>query len=161
MEGIMTAPGYGFVELSWPELEHAWDVGLRQRANAIREGQAARYGASAAPGDALAMSVLSCGPELAVAKWTGEYWRGPEPYDPLAADVGRDIQVRSTDRANGCLICHQCDADEHRFFLVVGTMPAFRVVGHILGRDAKRPDHWRTDVSRPAFFVPQYALTAL
>jgi len=149
------------VRLTNAECRQAAYVGINRRLDAMKRESTEVYG-SAHNGDYWTVDVEAAAAELAAAKALGRYWSpADDPSEDREGDLGDGLQVRHTKRANGCLICHQRDADEHRFFLVVGSMPAFRVVGHILGRDAKKPEWWRTDVHRPAFFVPQYALTAL
>lgn len=96
--------------------------------------------------------------ELAVAKLEGCYW------EPVWRQIDRDRddlsgwQVRSTSRPNGSLLLHAEDPDAGRFVLVVGLAPKFQVVGWTLGKLGKRPEFWRTDTGRPAFFVPPSAL---
>lgn len=148
------------VTLSWPEMEHAWDVGLRRLARGIREGAQPRYGAPNELAPRMAINVASCPPEYAVAKLTGEFWHGPEPFDPTAPDVGADIQVRHTDLRHGCLLTHPEDKDHERFYLVTDTddPTTFLVVGWLWGGEAKQQHWWRTNIRHPAFLTPQNML---
>lgn len=95
--------------------------------------------------------------ELAVAKALGVYWSGQDTPD-CDGDIRAGEQVRHTERPNGCLIVHKKNADDHKFYLVTGIMPTMNVVGWIMGRDAKQEQWWRTNVPKPAYFVPQSAL---
>ena len=79
--------------------------------------------------------------------------------DMKCPDVG-DVDVRMTMHENGRLIIHPDDPDDRAFYLVTGAYGDYVVRGWIRGGDAKR-DEWWTDPSggRPAYFVPQDALT--
>lgn len=96
--------------------------------------------------------------EIAVAKCIGRYWSGSvgsfkEP------DIGQDVQVRWTHLVTGRLIVRDDDPDEHRYVLVVGTAPRYRVVGWMRGSEAKNPLFAKDPNGRPsAFFVPQSCL---
>ncbi len=97
------------------------------------------------------------GAEMAVAKALDRFW---SPNNrPDKADIGERLGVRYTAYPNGHLILHPNDEDGHIFVLVVGAMPEYEVVGHVLGQDGKREEWWR-EGERPAFFVPQGNLTA-
>jgi len=149
------------VRLTDAECRLAASVGVARRLDSLAAGRTEVYGSPTA-GTTWDIDVEAAAGELAVAKALGRYWA---PADDHAADR-RDgdvdgLQVRHTRRPDGCLICHQRDHDDHRFVLVVGAAPFFRVVGSILGVDAKRPEHWRSDVPRPAFFVAQRFLTSV
>lgn len=75
------------------------------------------------------------------------------------ADVGRDLQVRSTHWPEGRLRVHDYDADDAIFILVTGRRLHYMVRGWLYGHEAKNPD-WSTapDGKREAFFVPQQNL---
>ena len=78
------------------------------------------------------------------------------------ADVGRNVEVRCTDLADGCLIVRANDAPERWYVLVTGKPPTFTVRGYIRGADARRPEYMRDPHGhRPAWFVPQSHLTPL
>ena len=95
--------------------------------------------------------------ELAVAKAFDLYW-GPGTFATRHdGDVCR-LEVRTTPRSGGALICHPEDPDDRAFILVTGQAPAYRLAGWIPGGDAKREAWWRTDVRAAAYFVPQSAL---
>jgi hypothetical protein len=145
------------VTLTWEELEYAMDVAVHRAIVAKQDGRRDRYGC--APAQWAHTHVESYPPELAVAKWTGLEWHGPDPYDPDLADVGDDIEVRSTTRRDGCLITHPADKDDRRFYLVIPKGPedprTFHIVGWRWGRETKVPRYWRTNTGRPAYFTPQ------
>jgi hypothetical protein len=138
------------------EALQACQVGVLRNLEAINRGRKHRHGFN---GDAWAAHIEGAAAELAVSKYLDRYWIAVVP-DPslLPGDVGERTQVRCTARANGCLIVHEDDPDDHGFILVVGAMPRFKIVGWLFGREAKHPTFWREDTGRPAYFVPQTAL---
>lgn len=96
--------------------------------------------------------------EQALAKAMGAYWSG-EVGNLSASDIGKKIEVRTTQRQDGSLILHEWDKDDAHFFLLTGQHGTYRIVGWIEGRDGKRAAFWRDPVGgRPAYFVPQAAL---
>jgi hypothetical protein len=82
--------------------------------------------------------------EMALAKWLGVYYE-PRNMDFKGPDVGRECQVRSTTRDNGCLIVRPNDAktQKHKFVLAI-TPPGLSVwlVGWRFG-DECRKDEFR------------------
>ena len=100
-------------------------------------------------------------PSLRWRKALGIFWESlAEDPDTLPGDVG-EFQVRHTHRENGCLIVHPADKDDAPFILVTGLLPNYVVHGSILGADAKNLEWWREGDGRPAYFVPQSALTPI
>lgn len=103
------------------------------------------------------------GAEVAVARWTGLEWNRGHRRKP---DVGDDVEVRNTRRADGLLTVYTYDKPERRFVLAIGTFPSYTIVGWLPGRDAVTEAHWRPkgsivagytlDVAR--FIVPQSEL---
>lgn len=136
-------------------------TGVNRRLEAMAASRVEVYG-KAAGGAYWETDLEAAAAELALAKALGVHWCGMDGPDKDTGDVA-GAQVRHTKRENGSLICHDRDADDHRFVLVTGSMPAFTVRGWILGGDAKDKRFWRDRpaVPRPAFFVPQSALKPL
>lgn len=146
------------VVLSNAECRAAAYVGLNRRLDAMRDGRVEVYG-SAAPGGFWNVDIEAAAAELAVAKALGVFWAACDtPEEDRGGDVGPGVQVRHTQYPNGSLIVHDRDADDHRFVLVTGAMPTFRIAGWLHGHAAKVAAHWKADAPRPAFFVPQSAL---
>ena len=145
-------------------------VGEARRASAVALGRPARYGFN--KDDPTASDINAAGGELASAllyrlPWTGCYYR---ELDPKPADIGRATEVRTREVHPAMtaetmdLLAHPEDPDDWNLVLVVGTLPTYEVVGHISGARAKRQGWWkdpsgRSGASRPAYFVPQHALT--
>jgi hypothetical protein len=69
------------------------------------------------------------------------------------ADVGEDIEVRSTKYANGALILRDNDADDRRYVLViVDPMQGFEIKGWAWGHEAKTDAWFKNDQGRPAWW---------
>jgi hypothetical protein len=82
------------------------------------------------------------------------YW-SDDPRPDYDGDIGEGIQVRHTHRANGRLILHPEDRDDHVFYLARGTAPAFEIVGFISGERGKSQEFWADPgTGRPAYFIP-------
>ena len=149
------------VRLTNAECRAAAHVGLDRRLGALAASTHEVYG-RAANGAYWEIDIEAAAGEVAVAKAFGVFYSAADTVaEDRLGDVAPGVQVRHTKRNDGSLICHDRDADDHRFVLVTGAMPTFNVVGWILGAEAKAQEFWRTNVPRPAFFVPQRALTPL
>ncbi len=143
------------VTLTPSEFVLAAQVGARRRvANLLVQ----RHGAHGAP-DAWGPDIEGACAECAAAKALGVYWLSSVSFsERQAGDLAGGIEVRATERADGCLLLHPRDHDDRPYVLVTGRAPTFVVVGFVFGRDGKRPEWWREDVRSPAWFVPQAAL---
>lgn len=147
------------VTLSWAEVFQGANAGVMRHLLNLKDGNRHAHGYSG--GEGWELHITGALGELAFAKLTNRYWESvASDFRSLIGDVGRH-QVRTTARENGCLIVHERDPDDAMFFLVIGTAPTFYVAGGIQGSAAKSEEWWRTDTGRPAFFVPQDALTPL
>lgn len=103
-------------------------------------------------------TIGACG-EIAFSKAFGQYWSPSVNTFHEIADVGRDIEVRSTRLNNGSLIVRNNDADDRWFVLVTGEPPLMTIRGRILGIDAKKKEYLRDPHGhRKAWFVPQDVL---
>lgn len=102
--------------------------------------------------------VGACG-EIALCKVMNWYWSPSVNTFHSVADVGANVEVRSSARADGSLIIRGNDADDRWYVGVFGEPPFLYVAGFIHGSQAKR-DEWVRDPNgmRPAWFVPQSAL---
>lgn len=140
------------VRLSPGECRAAAYVGINRRLDSMRNQRQEVHGA-AAGGDYWTIDVEAAGAELALAKALGVHWTGLDGPDKDVGDVA-GAQVRHSRRPDASLILHERDADGDRFVLVTGALPEMTVRGWLHGRDGKRPEFWRTNVPRPAYFVP-------
>lgn len=111
------------------------------------------------PDNAEANHVLGAMGECAFAIHLGETYKATINTFKVGGDVG-PYQVRTRRSATASLIVRDGDRDTDIFVLVVQERELrFRVVGWILGGDAKRAD-WKSDPGNrlPAYFVPQERL---
>lgn len=111
-------------------------------------GRAETYGAS---GNSIDPHFIGAIGECAVAKYFGWYWNG-SLGNLKAKDVGT-IQVRSSSRKDPSLILHDRDNDDDCFILVSINGNVATLHGWLYARDGKRPEYWRTDTGRPAYFI--------
>lgn len=147
------------IELTQMEIFTAASAGVRRRMSAIRHGRIQPYGD---PGENVwDIDIESAAAEMSVARAVDAFWtpvvRKPEE---LEGDCGA-YQVRSTWRSNGRLIIHDEDLDDAVFIFVTGRIPTFTICGWMFGWEAKDIRFWKEDAPRPAFFVPQDALSKM
>ena len=99
--------------------------------------------------------------ELAVARALGK------SYDWTSVPMRKDddvdgIQVRGTDRHDGCLITHDDDIDGPYVLVTLSITGPRKVEATLRGwkplAECNDPMFWRDDVPHPAYFVPQIAL---
>jgi hypothetical protein len=103
----------------------------------------------------------ACG-EIGLGKLTGQWFVPGLNTFHSAPDCLRDVEVRSTDRADGSLIVRDNDADDRRFVLAVVSGSKVSFLGWMWGREAKQ-DRWVRDPhgNRQAWFVPQRVLRSM
>ncbi len=97
--------------------------------------------------------------ELALAKALGVYWNFSVDTFRTKPDVaGYEVRTRTNPKWD--LFIRGNDSDRRKYALVVIDNGGFRIVGYMLGADAKRRE-WLRDYgnrSAAAYFVPQAAL---
>jgi hypothetical protein len=90
--------------------------------------------------------------ELAFCKLRGIYWSG---LGGIRAKDGGEVDVRWTKHeGTGGLIVYPHDPDDGRIVLMDGFAPTYRVIGWIVGVEAKR-DEWLKDFG---YLVPRNEL---
>jgi len=98
--------------------------------------------------------------ELFAANVIGIEW-GATVNSFKGADLGSNIQVKSSKNPNSCLIFRCDDNPKHNYVLVTCAGDVFTIVGWIPGVEAKK-DCWYTNAQCPSrpkqYFVPQSAL---
>jgi len=124
----------------------------------IRRGCQQAYGAA---GHNLNTDILGALGELAYCIYTNQPWS--ESVNTFKApDVGKNVQVRTTRSKNNRLIVRRHDKDDDVFVLVIADGLKFKIVGSILGKDAKRDKFTSAPAGRPAaWFVNQGALSKI
>ncbi|CAB4197130.1 hypothetical protein UFOVP1304_4 [uncultured Caudovirales phage] len=143
------------ITLTPPEMMIASQVGCMRHISAVKAGLTDKHGAS--PGNWQVHIDGALG-EIAVAKALDRFWSG-SVNTFKAADIGANIQVRTSQRHDSRLIVRHDDSDDDLFVLVTGIAPDYRVRGWISGADAKQ-DQWLANPHNreAAFFVPESAL---
>lgn len=139
------------VQLSWTEVAVAARIGETRYMRALAAGRVPAHGIPRA--EAWGAHIEGACAELAAAKGLGVYW--PMTIEPdHGGDLGLGIHVRSSPRADACLILHDTDADG-LYYLVVGETARWRVAGSARVPEARDRGYWRFDVRSPAYFIPQ------
>lgn len=106
-------------------------------------------------------TIGACG-EMALCKSQGAFWTPSVNTFHAVADVGANVEVRTTRRSDGCLIIRDNDPPDRWYVLVTGEPPNMDIRGLIRGDRARQPQ-WMANPNgyRPAWFVPQEALQRL
>lgn len=93
--------------------------------------------------------------ELAFCKFMGFEWEATVNTFKLPDAMGV-YQIRQTDLERGSLIVREKDSDNEPYVLITGKGTQFKVVGWMMGGDAKQ-DKWirNPNDKKPAWFVPQ------
>jgi hypothetical protein len=142
------------VQLDFPEIEVAVTGGIRRRLRSMQRGLRDSAGFR---GDKWEIDIEGAAAEYAAAKGLGVYW-SPKVDTFKAGDLG-PVQIRLGLEDRYSLIIRPNDHDDDPFLLVVGRIPAFRLVGWVYGRDGKQDLYWKAPNGRPgAWFLPQSAL---
>lgn len=146
--------------LTTSDLYFAAQAGIMRRISAIKKQRNEPFGTPST--DLWDVDIESCIAEYLVAKAFNMAWI-PYRENPIEiqADVGANIQIRSTKLQYGNLILHEEDKDDHFFVLVIGTGLDKRIVGWITGEDGKQQMYWQTKTGRPCYFVPQSRLHSI
>ncbi len=106
-------------------------------------------------------TVGACG-EIAVAKHLdGWFVPGVNTFHKVA-DCMKNIEVRSTTIATGCLIVRDNDDNGRKYILAIVASPSVKLIGWMYGKNAK-VDKFKRDPGsrRQAWFVPQDQLYSM
>lgn len=135
------------VKLDESEMRMGEIVGNIRRDFAIRNKIKA---ADNAPEDerARTIDILGTLGEIASAKALNMHWQPAMVYDAAQIDVGGSFEIRTTDNPYGNLIMKKKDRDYLPYILVIAKPPYFKLVGWMMGRDAKSDQYW--DVGKAA-----------
>ncbi len=102
--------------------------------------------------------IVVCG-EIAVAK-LGKFYFIPGLNEfHVVPDVFRDVEVRSTDRDDGCLVIRDNDVLERRFILAIVNGSDVVLAGWIYGTEGAKSEYLRNPNNHvPAWFIPSHKL---
>ena len=148
------------VSLSWNEVHLAATVGVLRNIQALKGGLKHCHGAT--DEEMWKYHIEGASGEFALAKALNVHW-GAHSNVFKVPDISGNIQVRTRSNHNWDLIVRDGDPDDEIFILVTGSVPNYRIVGWILGKDAKNST-WYKDIgnrSHPAYFVPQEYLNSM
>ncbi len=151
--------------IAWTQedIDAVYSTARARNDGAYTDGCIPHAGAPDEPDAELALHVLGCWGELAIAKELNIPWsRSVGQYDKRIPDVGI-FHVRCRSRHFYELIIRPDDVDELFPYVLVTTEdpPAdIEIRGWIRRPDARREEWWQTHGNRPgAWFVPHYALS--
>lgn len=153
--------GWDMVRLTRHELEVAAYVGLRRAVNATWKASAPRGGDQRL--SVWQAHIEGAMGELAVARFLHAYW--PASFDTFqSVDDLQGWEVRTTRRADGCLIVRGSDSPRPGLRHVLVTLsaepgpPQLWIRGWLESAEARQPQ-WQVDPEpRPVWFVPAEAL---
>lgn len=147
------------VRLSWFEILSAAHAGVSRNVSALRDNRQVENGRTDSVWDRHILGAIG---ELAVAKALNRYWSpAVGRLDTETGDIeAAGVHVKATTLPNGSLIVRPHDPDDLPYVLVVLELPFVRIVGWMLGADAKSGRYWRDvdrarGIHRAAHFVPQ------
>lgn len=98
--------------------------------------------------------------EATVAKALGLYCNMSSP-DRALADVGTNIEVRSSTNFKARMPIRKRDKDAAKYYFVVGVYPQLKIVGWKYGKDCKQDCYWLdkdkdgSPINNPYWAVPQ------
>jgi hypothetical protein len=139
------------IKLSNSQMMMAANVGVIRHLQFIKRNARPMYGLDV-PTD-WKLQIEGAMSEYALAKYLNVHWEGVG--FPDADDVGNE-DVRVTTHESGCLILHDRDKDDKKYWLLIGQNGEYEIKGYIFGRDGKQKKYWKEKVpGRPCYFVPQ------
>jgi len=143
--------------LTLPEILSATNVGVIRHYESIKDGRKPDPTLNSST-NWLFMDIEGALGELCVAKIRDRYFSATI-NNFKDADLGEDVQVRTTSNHDYSLIVRPKDDPNHFYFLVTGMSPTFCVRGWIKGSDAMQDKYLKAPNGRPqAWFVPQTGL---
>lgn len=146
-----------WVELDDLEWNYGISIGAARQRRAFKHGWADRHGL-AKDADGIGLHIEGACGEIAVAKWKGVY-HSPNMNGFKGADLGENIQIRTSTNHTCHLIVRDDDAVDAFYILVTGAAPRFCIRGWIEGEKAKVSEFIKNPGGREAaFFVPIHAL---
>ena len=141
------------IKLSLAEIQVASQVGIQRQLEDIKAKKKSFAGEKQDAG--WQRHIEGALTECAMAKYLNVYWNKQKWNLP---DVG-EVEIRSTSYENGCLILRPNDADDKKYYLLVGVNGEYKICGYLYGRDGKQ-DKYLTNMGGRvnAYFVPQSEL---
>jgi hypothetical protein len=139
--------------LTLPEILSATNVGILRHYESFKDGRKQDFTLDPNT-NILFTDIEGALGELCVAKVRDRYFSATL-NNFKDADLGKDVQVRTTSRHDFKLIVRSNDNPNHFYFLVTGMSPTFCVRGWMKGSDAMQDKYLKAPNGRPpAWFVP-------
>ena len=141
-----------FINLTKFELKQAAMVGVDRRIESIDRGlHSKKFTARTSYWET---DIQGAAAEMALAKHLGKYW-GFSVNVGKEADLGENMQVRSSAHPNAHLIVRKPDSESDNYILVIAHNELlYEIKGWISGKDAKTEDFWNKD----SWWIPQERL---
>ncbi len=168
------------VTLTPEECESAIEIGRARHAEHERAG---RFDTRVDPRAGVKLHIQGALAEKAVAvalklEWDGAFRRLDEwlEWREHGGDVGGGIQVKATDRLNGCLLLQKhndkfelagddrAEAQRNAYVLVLTprpTYPTIFLIGWRFGDEARQPRFWDATMPRPCWRIHQDHLRSI
>ena len=145
------------IMLSDVEVRMAVEVAISRRQSSMHQALKPAHGIR--PDFEWEWEVQSAAAEAAVAKLLHVWWGGNVNSfkDP---DLEGNLQVRWTRDHAGHLVLRPKDNPKHKYILVTGAIPRFRIQGWAYGGAVMQPEHLcKPDPTRPScWFMPHSQL---
>ena len=144
------------VELTYSEIILGAMAGVHRRVEYLKSGLSNRYQPSME--QIWGAQIEGALAEQALAKGLNKYFSGKGEFGQ--SDLDENIECRATSWPDGRLILHDADKDEARYYLLVGEVGHYRIIGSIYGWEGKKKEYLDdpNQTGKSAYYVPQSEL---
>ena len=151
------------VTLTHQEMHNAVTMALQVVYNNTRAGRSHRWGMTSENTDVWGVNIEAMLAETALAKHCGVYHHLAPHGDRDKGDVfinGVPHEVRHTKYQNGCLLLHNGDQQDRKYWLITGAVGVYQIRGWILGAEGMLKKYWsEPQPGRGCYMVPQDRLS--
>ena len=144
------------VQLTYSEIILGAMAGVHRRVEYLKSGLSNRYQPSME--QIWGAQIEGALAEQALAKGLNKYFSGKGEFGQ--SDLDENIECRATSWPDGRLILHDADKDEARYYLLVGEVGHYRIIGSIYGGEGKKKEYLDdpNQTGKSAYYVPQSEL---
>ena len=144
------------VQLTYSEIILGAMAGVHRRVEYLKSGLSNRYQPSME--QIWGAQIEGALAEQALAKGLNKYFSGKGEFGQ--SDLDEDIECRATSWPDGRLILHDADKGEARYYLLVGEVGHYRIIGSISGWEGKKKEYLDdpNQTGKSAYYVPQSEL---
>ena len=144
------------VQLTYSEIILGAMAGVHRRVEYLKSGLSNRYQPSME--QIWGAQIEGALAEQALAKGLNKYFSGKGEFGQ--SDLDENIECRATSWPDGRLILHDADKDEARYYLLVGEVGHYRIIGSIYGWEGKKKEYLDApnQTGNSAYYVPQSEL---